>query len=141
MERLTAKYTIDSNGCWIWRGSTAGKHPWQYGVIVYNRKLRMAHRVAYEELIGRIPEKLELDHLCHTPLCVNPYHCELVSHQENIRRGYDLKPHKTQCVHGHALTEDNVYKKIRKGRESWECMICRAEQCKRGYYRRKASLQ
>jgi hypothetical protein len=47
----------------------------------------MAHRFAYELLVGPIPEDLELDHLCRVRHCVNPAHLEPVTHLENILRG------------------------------------------------------
>lgn len=46
-----------------------------------------AHRWAYEEIIGPIPEGLEIDHLCRTPACVNPAHLEPVTRSVNMLRG------------------------------------------------------
>jgi hypothetical protein len=46
----------------------------------------VAHRYAYEWLIGPIPIGLDLDHLCRTRECVNPNHLEPVTRKENIRR-------------------------------------------------------
>lgn len=87
--------TVDRRGvdeCWLWLG-TLNSH----GYGRYGR--RMAHRMAYEFLVGPIPEGLTLDHLCRTPRCVNPAHLEPVTHQENIRRGYAvLRP---TCPRGH----------------------------------------
>lgn len=127
VQRLTEKYTVDDGGCWIWHGATSGKGKWPYGIIRYQGRLQPAHRVSYQELRGAIPDDRDLDHLCRKTLCINPWHCEAVTHRENIRRGYDLKPHKTHCVHGHALTADNIYVKTRNGRDSWECRKCRAD--------------
>jgi hypothetical protein len=137
LKRLSEKYKVDADGCWVWFGAKGGKHKWVYGIMLYKKKMTPAHRIAYEELRGPIPEGLDLDHLCRNTLCVNPWHCEPVTHQENIRRGYDLKPHKTHCIHGHALTAENVYVKTRKGRDSWECRTCRARQCAVNYSKRK----
>lgn len=47
-----------------------------------------AHRVAYERVYGPIAEGLELDHLCRQRDCVNPDHCEPVTHAENTRRAH-----------------------------------------------------
>lgn len=45
-----------------------------------------AHRVTYTLLRGRIPEGMELDHLCRNTTCVNPWHLEPVTGEENKRR-------------------------------------------------------
>jgi len=73
-----------TEGCWEWlsRINRDG-----YGAFRVNKQVRSAHRVAYELLIGPIPEELTLDHLCRNRACVNPSHLEPVSRGDNIRRG------------------------------------------------------
>lgn len=75
-------------GCWVWRGA---RKQLGYGLYRVGAKLKQAHRVAYELMVGPIPDGLVLDHLCRNPECVNPAHLEPVTHQENIRRGYAAK--------------------------------------------------
>lgn len=36
---------------------------------------------------GPVPAGMELDHMCHDRGCVNPLHLDLVTHQENCKRG------------------------------------------------------
>jgi len=84
--------------CWIWEGSQRRR----YGRF---RDLA-AHRYAYEHIRSEIPPGLELDHLCETPLCVNPWHLEPVTSAENIRR---RSVNQTHCKHGHPLSGDNLY--------------------------------
>ena len=72
-------------GCWNWQLAlnAAG-----YGIIGVNCRPRLAHRIAYEEFVGSIPNGLELDHLCKNKRCVNPEHLEAVTRSENVRRGW-----------------------------------------------------
>ena len=50
------------------------------------RHVERAHRLAWEIVIGPIPDGLVLDHLCRRPVCVNPSHLEPVTDAENLRR-------------------------------------------------------
>lgn len=78
-DRLAAK-TDRSGDCWIWtdRPNAAG-----YGVLHYNGKNQLAHRLAYELAVGPIDNRLVLDHKCHTPACVRPDHLQPVTHKQN----------------------------------------------------------
>lgn len=85
---------VKTDGCWLWTGKTAGSTA-RYGYFQPGTKSTdphvPAHRFAYEQFVGPIPEGLELDHVkargCSSKLCVNPEHLEPVTHAENRRRG------------------------------------------------------
>lgn len=106
--RFWVKVSIQQNGCWLW---TAGKFSNGYGLFALGTKPRknaLAHRYAYQQLIGEVPEGKDLDHLCRVRHCVNPAHLEAVSRSENLRRG-KKRQLKTHCKRGHLLGNDNVY--------------------------------
>ncbi|KKN74894.1 hypothetical protein LCGC14_0386430 [marine sediment metagenome] len=101
---------LKTDTCWLWRGVTSqgyGRSPIRCdGKYIY----ALAHRVAYEELVGPIPEGLQLDHLCRVRNCVNPAHLEAVTSGENTRRGDTGKNNaiKTHCPKGHPYDEENT---------------------------------
>lgn len=115
-----------TEGCWIWTGY---RQPEGYGRVDAKTKLtssgtRLAHRIAYELLVGPIPDGLHLDHLCRIPACVNPDHLEPVTSAENTRRGLHGEL-RTECKRGHELTPENT--RIRASDNSRKCRQCDRE--------------
>ena len=103
------------NKCWPW---TASKNSNGYGSFWMNGHLKKAHRVAYELVIGPIPEGLEIDHLCREHACVNTSHLEPVTHRENGLRGlspYAKNARKTHCKRGHPFNEANTRIRVDNG--------------------------
>lgn len=115
------------SGCWIWIGSRSKG----YGRLRRPKERRYvaAHRLAYEQHRGPIPDGLELDHLCRTPACVNPQHLEPVTHRENLRRGESpgmQLMRRGQCVRGHDLASAYV-----RGNGARVCRECRNARMRR----------
>jgi hypothetical protein len=113
-------YRPDVGPCWLWTGVTSGG----YGQIRVAGRMRPTHCVAYELLVGPIPEGLELDHLCRVRNCCRVSHLEPVSHKENALRGVGcgaVNAAKTHCKQGHPLFGDTVIitAKERKCRECY----------------------
>ena len=109
-EKLLSRILIRPNGCWLWVGANDGdKDP--YGRVVVNGKQRMVHRISYETFVGKIPDGLQIDHLCRKRLCINPEHLEPVTPKENIRRGLTGYRTVTHCKRGHKFSETGYYSK------------------------------
>lgn len=77
------------DGCWLWTGhvnkvSGYGQISVREGGKVHTIQ---GHRLAYELLVGEIPNGLEIDHLCRVRSCVRPDHLEAVDHRTNVMRG------------------------------------------------------
>lgn len=92
-ERFWEKIDL-SGDCWIWTLAPNGRaggygRGGGYGrfTVSYKPHVRvLAHRFAYEQLVGPIPEGMELDHLCRNTRCVRPEHLEPVTMRENRLR-------------------------------------------------------
>jgi HNH endonuclease len=87
-DRFRAKVAErNEDGCALWTGALDKDGYPIFSVTVdgVERTVR-AHRWAYEDEIGPIPEGLTLDHTCETPACVWTGHLEPVTAIENLRR-------------------------------------------------------
>lgn len=87
IERFHKKYEINKSECWIW---IAGTRLNSKGVAyprhwTDDRKSIGAHRFSFELVHGAIPKSMYVCHKCDTPLCVNPDHLFVGTHQDNMR--------------------------------------------------------
>ncbi len=122
------KINLDS-GCWEWTSSKVQNGYGNIWVGDPDRRCAMAHRVAYELLVGPIPEGMTLDHLCRVRHCVNPAHLEPVTNRENLLRGEGfsaVNARKTHCKRGHEFNERNAYYRTkRRGGFERDCKLCK----------------
>ncbi len=133
-ERFWAKFEQDdATGCWLW---TAAVNASGYALLG-SRYLssQLAHRFAYELLVGPIPAGLTLDHLCRVRWCVNPGHVEPVTRGENVRRGEIadvMRGERTTCRHDHKLDG-------RLGNGDPYCLTCNRERAALNRAKRRAA--
>lgn len=118
-------------GCWLWTGAA---NLYSYGVIGNGDRsdlVTLVHRAAYEDLVGPIPEGLDLDHLCRNRICCNPDHLEPVTRAENVARGDHAKCWADEletCKRGHPWVPENT----RYSAKQRHCRTCERAR-KRGY--------
>lgn len=157
LDRMRPRMERRPNGCIAWTGTISKEG---YGMVSADGRMVGAHRVAYEHLVGPIPEGAWIDHACHNQdqscqggatcqhrRCVNPDHLEPVTPHENQHRSHLTQASKNACVNGHPFTEENTYLRPDNGsRACRECYRLRArkayqkkpprgplEECKRGH--------
>lgn len=100
-----------ANGCWLWTGALTDTGYAVLSRLKKHGKSVLVHRWVYEQLIGAIPDGLQIDHLCRTPPCMNPLHMEPVTMKENILRGTSPAAQRarwTHCIRGHRFTIENT---------------------------------
>ena len=121
-----------SDECWLWMGTTSKG----YGRHHDSGTWHPAHRIAYELLVGPVPEGLTLDHLCRVRNCVNPAHLEPVTTRENVMRGVSVaaqNARKTHCKHGHPFEGENVL--YLNGGRFRHCRPCHARRSRERRFR------
>jgi hypothetical protein len=115
---------VSTDDCWLWAG---GFHSEGYGIcrVKIDGKWceERAHRLMYENMVGKIPVGLVIDHLCRVKSCINPLHLETVTIGENVLRGTGTSAQnakKSHCPRGHEYdTRQRAHGGFMRG-----CSVC-----------------
>jgi hypothetical protein len=87
-ERFWAQVDVGgADACWPW---TAGSTTAGYGEFNFENQTFYAHRVAYELIVGPIPEGDDVHHQCQHRPCCNPAHLEPLTPSAHRRRHREL---------------------------------------------------
>ena len=89
---------VDVTGdCWVWLGAESGIG---YGAFWVNGKVSRAHRISYTNLVGTIPEGMDIDHVCFNRRCVRPEHLQPVTRKQNQENRQGAQPNSRTGVRG-----------------------------------------
>lgn len=97
--------------CWLWTGSKTNAG---YGQLMINRRPQLAHRLSYLMVAGQLDGDKEVMHICDNPLCVNPGHLVLDTHQANILDAFAKGIMKSGEESPNAKLTDSQVTEIRK---------------------------
>lgn len=78
--RIQEKAMVSGGGCWE---MTVDNNSNGYPRFTFNGDTYQAHRFVWEICHGEIPENMSVLHKCHNKLCVNPFHLNLGTAQDN----------------------------------------------------------
>ena len=148
VERFTAKIGDPAGPGHIGRsGEVTTCLPWVahsdrfgYGQFKVGGRVVLAHRFAYEMVVGPIPDGLQLDHLCRVRHCVNPDHLEPVTNRENALRGTGITSVHAAKVNCPKCGGPYTYYTRADGSTRRQCVPCRGEYT-REYNRRRYNNQ
>ena len=130
MSRITAT----PDGCWEWGGKAIRSG---YGLLhLGGNRYVVAHRFFYTEMVGPIPEDMDVCHTCDNPPCCNPKHLFLGTVRDNMLDMYAKGRRypwgrKLTCLRGHPRTPENLY--------GSQCVTCRREYKREWRARRRES--
>jgi len=100
--------------CWIYKGSVSYKG---YPSFSLHGKTVSGHRFCYMVFHGEISEDQVIRHKCDNPKCVNPYHLETGTHQDNMLDRFVRNRTPRGVKNGRAmLSEEQVLRIVEDGR-------------------------
>ncbi len=100
--------------CWEWQSTL---NDGGYGRMSRNGKWLPAHRFAYKQLKGDIPEGLQIRHMCHNRKCCNPAHLEVGTQKDNAQDAVDAGRHPHGRTNGNSKLTDAAILHIRRNPE------------------------
>ncbi len=115
---------VDASGpCWLWTGAITKSGYGNFRLSGNHGPVVVAHRYAWENLVGPLEPGIQLDHLCRVRNCVNPDHLEPVTGRTNVLRGMSpgAVTYRTGvCSRGHVMA-DSARSRPNGRRSCWDC--------------------
>jgi hypothetical protein len=102
---------VKTDTCWLWVGTVQNTG---YGTLNTQGKIVGAHRLAYEILVGPIPNGFSVLHTCDVRRCVNPTHLFVGTQADNILDMTKKHRHPHGETHGKARLDEAAVRVIRQ---------------------------
>ncbi|PYY63599.1 HNH endonuclease [Curtobacterium sp. MCPF17_003] len=109
-DKFAERIDVSPEGnCWRWTGYLM---PAGYGQYTVGRRHYLAHRIAYELLVGPIPAGMFIDHRCFNRACVNPEHLRAVTNKQNMEH-----------LRGANMDSSTGMRNVYRCREKWRVQV------------------
>lgn len=113
LQRFLSKVTVGKRSeCWLWTGTKI----YGYGRIILDGKNRAAHHISlmfFKDVnLDIFSHKIQTDHICHNPSCVNPAHLRVCDKSQNTINRMKRKKNKSSNYYG-----------VSKKKNGWEVSI------------------
>lgn len=105
-EERIAKWTEKSGECLIWNGNVLNSG---YGQMRDSGRMVLVHRWAWSQVNGPIPDEMQIDHICHNRLCVNPDHLRLATAKQNAENKISARMDSRSGVRGVQKTANGTW--------------------------------
>lgn len=77
------------DGCVLWTGSVLHNgYPVMHLRVPGGKRHMAAHRWLWEHMNGPLADGIDVDHVCHVKLCVNPAHLRAIPRAVNRGEGF-----------------------------------------------------
>ena len=116
LRSLNKRRRVTETGCWEWTGARLSNGYGSYRTVHSNL---LVHRVAYELLVGPIPDGNHIHHRCENIICFNPDHLQPLPQGEHTILHHRLDAC-TKC--GGTNRAQGVYRGRPNG---WYCRDCK----------------
>jgi hypothetical protein len=151
LSQRTALSKVDRSGeCWLWTGYVQSNG---YAKTWYQGRVQWAHRIAWQEANGPIPEGMFVCHRCDVRRCVRPDHLFLGTQRDNMQdavakgrtakgaaSGPARRDHGLTCKNGHERATNTLYQfDKRVGRKRPYCGRCHADRQNARYHKGRAA--
>ena len=102
--------------CSIWTGTIKSTG---YGTLSVNDKTTLAHRYAWSRVNGTLTPDVEIDHICHEPLCVKRSHLRPATRAQNAQNRSGANSLSSSGYRNVSKSGSRYWVQLKRGNTKW----------------------